>query len=62
MITSRFWLRDLIVAKAKTKTGWTLSCTKEHGDKLELVLNGLSARYWRQNVLAGNEASPDVGS
>jgi hypothetical protein len=41
MKTSPFWLGDLIVAEAKTETGWTLSRTKEHSDKLELVLNGL---------------------
>jgi hypothetical protein len=41
MKTSRFWLEDLTVAEAKTETGWTLSRTKEHSDKLELVLNGL---------------------
>jgi hypothetical protein len=38
---SRLWLRDWIVTDAKTETGWTLSRTKEQGDKLEVVLNGM---------------------
>jgi hypothetical protein len=41
METSRLRLREWIVTDAKTETGWTLSRTKEQGDKLEVVLNGM---------------------
>jgi len=50
MKTYPFWLGELIVPEEKTETGWSLSGTKEHSDKLELALNGL--RSVRQIVLA----------